>query len=162
MTKIEILEAQTGVVIVRGSVLIDTMSGQNGTVSVTAKESLAPAGKWKVYGIEVDLTEDGRRADATVVDYDELGSFLNAIESMQPITITTLPDYDVGYTTVGCGWWFTPAPSAGTTPGRRAGHHRNWTRYYFRRTSWPACSERGSSRRRTSWQFVAEREVGGW
>ena len=46
-----------------------------------------------MYGIEVDLTEDGRRADATMVDYDELGSFLNAIESIGKANhaITTLP-----------------------------------------------------------------------
>src|ERR1035438_1637557 len=42
LTKIEIFEARTGTVIVRGSVLIGTMSAQTGTVSVRAKEDVEP------------------------------------------------------------------------------------------------------------------------
>ena len=135
MTKIEIFEAQTGTVIVRGSVLINTMSGQNGTVSVTAKESLEPGGKRKVYGIAVDLTEDGRRTDTTMVDYEELGSFLNAIELISKAnhSMTALPDYDVGYTTT--GWLrlvvYTSAQRPGTTQIALQSRHTNWDQILF-------------------------------
>ena len=165
LTKIEIFEARTGTVIVRGSVLIDTMSAQNGTVSVRAKESLEPGSGRKVYGIAVDLTEDGRPHDTTMVDYEELGSFLNAIESISKAnhSMTSLPDYDVGYTTT--GWLrlvvYTSAKRPGTTQIALQSRHRTGTSYYFRRTSWPTFQNLIQQAKDEA-GFVAEREVGGW
>ena len=80
LTKIEIFEARTGTVIVRGSVLIGSMSAQTGTVSVRAKESVEAGSGRKEYGIAVGMQEGGRPEDATVIDYDELDSFLNGID----------------------------------------------------------------------------------
>src|SRR6266850_6803850 len=101
LTKIEIFEAQTGTVIVRGSVLVGTMSAQTGTVSVRAKESVEPGLGAKEYGIAVGLQEGGRPEDTTVVDYDELDSFLNGIGYIGKAnhSMTPLPEYDVSYTT---------------------------------------------------------------
>lgn len=132
LTKIEILEARTGTVIVRGSVLIDTMSVQDGTVSVRAKESFEPGSKRKEYGIAVGLAEGGRAEDVTMVDYDELDSFLNGIEYISKAnhSMTSLPDYDVGYTTT--GWLrlviYTSAKRPGTTQIALQSHHGNWYR----------------------------------
>jgi hypothetical protein len=119
LTKIEIFENRTGTVIVRGSVLIDTMSAQMGTISVRAKESVEPGSGRKEYGIAVELRENGRPEDTTMVDYDELDSFLNGIDYISKAnhSMTSLPDYDVGYTTT--GWLrlviYTSVKRPGTT-----------------------------------------------
>ena len=103
LTNIEAFEAQTGTVIVKGSVLVGTVSTQTGTVSVRAKESIEPDSGRKEYGIAVELKEGGRPEDTTMVDYDELDSFQNGIDYISKAnhTMTTLPDYDVIYTTGG-------------------------------------------------------------
>ena len=119
LTKIEIFEYQTGTVIVRGSVLIGTMSAQTGTVSVRAKESIEPGLGAKEYGVAVGLQEGSRPEDTTVIDYDELDSLLNGIDSISKAnhSMTPLPEYDVGYTT---GGWlrlvvYTSTKRPGTT-----------------------------------------------
>ncbi len=103
LTNIEAFEAQTGTVIVKGSVLVGTVSTQAGTMSVRAKESIEPDSGRKEYGIAVELKEGGRPEDTTMIDYDELDSFQNGIDYISKAnhTLTTLPDYDVVYTTGG-------------------------------------------------------------
>ena len=132
LTKIEIFEARTGTVVVRGSVLIGTMSAQTGTVSVRAKESIEPGLGAKEYGIAVELQEGSRPEDTTMVDYDELGSFLNGIDYIRKAnhSMTPLPDYDVGYTTA--GWLrlvvYTSVKRPGTTQIALQSRHTNFNR----------------------------------
>ena len=132
LTKIEIFEARTGTVIVRGSVLIGTMSAQTGTVSVRAKESVEPGLGSKAYGIAVGLQEGGRPEDTTMVDYDELDSFLNGIDYIRKAnpSMTPLPEYDVGYTTA--GWlrlvFYTSIKHPGTTQIALQSGHASRTR----------------------------------
>ena len=132
LTKIEIFEARTGTTIVRGSVLIGTVSAQTGTVSVRAKESIEPGLGAKEYGIAVGLQEGGRPEDTTMVDYDELASFLNGIDYIRKAnhSMTPLPDYDVGYTTA--GWLrlvvYTSTKRPGTTQIALQSRHTNWSR----------------------------------
>ena len=132
LTKIEIFEAQTGVIIVRGSVLVGIMSAQTGTVSVRAKESTEPSLGAKEYGIAVGLQEGGRPEDTTMVDYDELDSFLNGVDYIRKAnhSMTPLPDYDVGYTTT--GWLrlivYTSIKRPGTTQIALQSRHTNRTR----------------------------------
>jgi hypothetical protein len=131
-TKIEIFEGRTGTVIVRGSVLIDTMSAQTGTISVRAKESVEPGSGRKEYGIAVGLQEGNRPEDTTMVDYDELDSFLNGIDTISKAnhSMTSLPDYEVGYTTR--GWLrlvvYTSVKRPGTTQVALQSSHINWNR----------------------------------
>jgi len=132
LTKIEVFEAQTRTVIVRGSVLIGTMSAQTGTVSVRAKESVEPGLGAKEYGIAVELKEGGRPEDVTMVDYDELAPFLNGIDYIRKAnhSMTPLPDYDVGYTTA--GWlrlvYYTSIKRPGTTQIVLQSSHASRTR----------------------------------
>ncbi len=132
LTKIEIFEARTGTVIIRGSVLIGTMSAQTGTVSVRAKESVEPGSGRKEYGIAVGLQEGGRIEDTTMIDYDELDSFLNGIDYISKAnhSMTPLPDYDVGYTTA--GWLrlvvYTSVKRPGTTQIALQSRRNNWNR----------------------------------
>jgi hypothetical protein len=130
--KIEIFEGRTGTVIVRGSVLIDTLSAQTGTISVRAKESVEPGSGRKEYGIAVGLQERNRTEDTTMIDYDELDSFLNGIDYISKAnhSMTSLPDYEVGYTTRG---WprlvvYTSVKRPGTTQIALQSGHTNWNR----------------------------------
>jgi len=132
LTKIEIFEARTETIVVRGSVLIGTMSAQSGTASVRAKESVEPGLGAREYGVAVGLQEGGRPEDVTMVDYDELDSFLNGIDYIRKAnqSMTPLPDYDVGYTTA--GWLrlvvYTSIKRPGTTQIALQSRHTNFNR----------------------------------
>jgi hypothetical protein len=117
LTNIEIFEYQTGTIIIRGSMLVGTVSAQTGTVSVRAKESTEPGSGRKEYGIAVGLQEGGRPEDTTMIDYGELDSFLSGIDyiSKGNHSMTPLPDYDVGYTTK--GWLRLVAYTSHKRPG---------------------------------------------
>jgi hypothetical protein len=103
LTNLEAFEAQTGTVIVRGSALIGTISGETGTVSVRCKESSAPGSGRKEYGVAVDLKEGNRPEDTTIIDYDELETFLSGIDYLSKANhaVTSLPNFDVLYRTGG-------------------------------------------------------------
>ena len=63
------------------------------------------------------LSENGRRDDTTVIDYDEVDSFLGGIDTISKAnhSMTPLPDYDVGYTTR--GWLRLVAYTSAKRPG---------------------------------------------
>jgi hypothetical protein len=103
LTNLEAFEAQTGTVIVRGSALIGTISGETGTVSVRCKESTEPGSGRKEHGVEIDLKEGRRSKDTTVIDYDELDTFLSGIDYVSKANhaVTSPPNFDVFYRTGG-------------------------------------------------------------
>lgn len=102
-TKLEAFEAQTGVTIVKGNVLIGSVNAQNGVVSIRCKESKDAGTDRKEFGLAIEVKEGEGQADTTVIDYDELESFLNAIDYISKVDyrVTTLPFFDVIYTTKG-------------------------------------------------------------
>jgi len=102
-TKLEAFEAQTGVIIVEGSMIMGSVFAQNGLVSVRCKESkTADAGR-RESGLAIEVREGEARTDTTIIDYDELDSFLNALDyvSKADSRVTTLPLFDVFYATRG-------------------------------------------------------------
>jgi len=103
LTNLEAFEAQTGTVIVRGSALIGTISGETGTVSVRCKESAEPGSGRKEYGVAVGLKEGNRPEDTTTIDYDELDTFLSGLDYLSKANhaVTSLPNFDVLYRTGG-------------------------------------------------------------
>lgn len=103
LTNLEVFEAQTGIVIVRGTALIGTISVEAGTVSVRCKESTEPGSGRKEYGLAVDLKEGNRLEDTTIIDYDELDSFLNGLDYLSKAnhSVTSLSNFDVLYRTAG-------------------------------------------------------------
>src|SRR5579871_3124976 len=103
LTNIEAFEAQTGTVIVKVSVLIGTVSGDTGTVSVRCKESTLPGSGQKEYGVAIELKEGSHPEDTTFIDYDELNSFLAGVDYLSKANhaITSLPNFDVLYRTGG-------------------------------------------------------------
>ena len=102
-TKLETFEAQTGTVIVKGSALIGSVSAQTGTVSVKCKETIETSSGQKEYGVAVGLNERPGSGDTTIIDYDELDSFLDGIDYISKINpaAMSLPNFIAVYTTRG-------------------------------------------------------------
>jgi len=100
-TKLEAFEAQTGVTIVKGSVLIGAVNAENGVVSIRCKESKDARTGRKESGLAIEVKEGEIQADTTIIDYDELDSFLDAIDYVSKVDyrVTALPFFDVIYTT---------------------------------------------------------------
>ena|ERR1051325_6248246 len=103
LTNLEVFETQTGVVIVRGTALIGTISAETGTVSIRCKESTEPGSGRREYGIAVDLKEGNRPEDTTIIDYDEMDSFLGGLDYLSKAnhSVTPLSSFDALYRTGG-------------------------------------------------------------
>jgi len=100
-TYLDSFEASYGVVIVRGSADIGTVTTATGTVSVRCKESVEPRSGRKQHGLAVTLTGKDRQSDTTIIDYDELDSLLSGLDFLSTAnwSLTTLPSFDAVYTT---------------------------------------------------------------
>ncbi len=100
-TKLDAFEARTGVVIVRGSADIGTVTTASGTVSVRCRESTEASTGRKLQGLAVTITGKNRQSDTTIIDYDELDSLLSALDFLANAnwSLTTLPSFDALYTT---------------------------------------------------------------
>jgi hypothetical protein len=102
-TTLEAFEARIGTVIVKGSALIGTVSAQTGTVAVRCKESIEISSGLKEYGVAVGLQAGTGPEYTTVIDYDELESFLKGIEYIIKVNpaAMSLPEFVALYTTRG-------------------------------------------------------------
>lgn len=102
-TSLDAFESRTGVVIVRGSQDMGTMSlVDGGAVSVQCRQSIqTPSGRAQD-GLAVTITgKQGGFSDTTIIDYSEIDSFINALAFLSGAnwTVTTLPSFDAFYTT---------------------------------------------------------------
>src|SRR5207249_3661292 len=72
-TKLEILETNTGTVLIQATALIGSVSLNGATVSVTCKEDTEWGTGRKEYGMVIGLTsvQTANLEDRTIVDYDE-------------------------------------------------------------------------------------------
>src|SRR3954447_12091161 len=81
-TMLEAFEAETGVVIIKGSGETGSMSAGAGTVAVGCRESTDVSTGRKQYGITVGIKADAQQEDTTVIDYDEVDSLVGGLESV--------------------------------------------------------------------------------
>lgn len=100
-TEIEVFEAQTNAVIVKGFSQTGSMSVGTAVISVRCKESVNVNTGRKVYGLAVDFTEGNQPRERLFVDYDEIDSLLNGINYLVKITydVTPLPGFEACYST---------------------------------------------------------------
>ena len=100
-TDIGTFEAQTNVVIVKGSSLVNTISMGNGTLSVHTKESLNVSSGQKQYGILLSFDGGGGNRIRAAVDYAELGSMLDGIDYLSRATgdVTSMTGFEAFYQT---------------------------------------------------------------
>jgi len=100
-TKLEALEAKIGVVIIKGTAPIGSVSANAAVVSVTCKEDMDASTSQKEYGILVGIRQGDQPEDGTLIDYDELESLLTAINYFSKIdwTVTAMSGFDAFYVT---------------------------------------------------------------
>lgn len=101
LTGLEVFEAQTGTVIVKGAGQTGTMTVDAVGITVQFKESLNVNTGQKAYGVAIEITADNRRVRKVVIDDDELDAFLSGLDYLGKIdyNVTTLPTFVAGYTT---------------------------------------------------------------
>ena len=104
-TKLEMLETNTGTILIKATALMGSMSVNGATVTVTCKEDADTGTGRKEYGIALGITsaQTANLEDRTIVDYDELGSLLGAIDKLAKIdwSVTSLTSFNATYQTTG-------------------------------------------------------------
>jgi len=100
-TALEVFEAQTGTVIVKGFGQANSVTTSGGTISVRCLESVDISAGTKQYGLEIELAENSQSRDKIIVDYDELDALLNGIDYLSKISydVTPLPGFEAVYST---------------------------------------------------------------
>jgi hypothetical protein len=100
-TELEMFEAQTGTVIVKGAGQIGSLSVDALTINVISKESLNVSTGRRQYGMAIEVVASGQRAWKRVVDYDEMDPLLNGLNYLAKIDskVTELPTFVAGYVT---------------------------------------------------------------
>lgn len=107
LTKLEALDTQVGVVIVKNYTYIGSVSGFSGIVMVTSYEFVDTQTGRKDYGLGVELRETGRseregRDARTYVDYDEIDALLRGLDYISKIERSaTLENFEAQYRTRG-------------------------------------------------------------
>jgi len=101
LTELENFEAPTGMVIVKGAGQIGSLTVGAVGITVFSKESLNVSTGQKAYGAAIETTENNRRVQRTVIDYDEIDALLNGLDCISKIdyNVTALPTFVAGYTT---------------------------------------------------------------
>jgi hypothetical protein len=105
-TKLEALMARTGVVIVRGSSTIGSVTGRDGaSVSVESKEFLDANTGNREYGIAIDVKKVGNAASESFsyIDYEEIDSLIKGMDYISKLenSITKLDSFQASYQTNG-------------------------------------------------------------
>jgi len=100
-TDIDIFEAQTNVIVVRGFGSSGSVSIGDGVLSVRLKESYSPDTGGKLQALVLDYACEGGPRQRTVVDYAEIDSLLKALDYIRSATydVTGLPGFEATYQT---------------------------------------------------------------
>jgi len=102
-TKLESFDTNTDTVVVKGAGLIGTVSANGGSLSIMC-EQITDAGTGRIQdGLAIGITGGGVADDVLLIDYDEIGSLLNAIDYLNKVdwSVTPLPSFDAAYTSKG-------------------------------------------------------------
>ncbi|MGH7970010.1 MAG: hypothetical protein ACREIC_14915 [Limisphaerales bacterium] len=102
-TKLEAFETNVSRIIIKGTTEMGAVSAPNGLVSVKCREITDPYAGAKEHGIVVEISRPEQGRDVMLIDYDELGSLLSAIDyfSKLDVSISSLNSFDAAYTTKG-------------------------------------------------------------
>lgn len=102
-TKLEALEAGTGTLIIRGAAWIGTVSAKGGAVSVRCREVTDTVSGRREYGLAIGVTETGHPEAATLIDDDEIGALMSALDTLNKLdwSVTSLSNFAAVYTTRG-------------------------------------------------------------
>lgn len=100
-TQLEMLEARTNALIVRGVGQVGAVSINSGTVTVRCRESNDLSHNQKLYGVVFVFKGEGLPRQDAVVDDDELDDFIAMLDYLMKITpeVTAMPAFEAHYTT---------------------------------------------------------------
>jgi len=100
-SRLEIFEATTGSVIIRGTDEVGSVAGKFGLVTVKCKEARDATTNQREFGIAVTVRMNDQDEDTTVVDYDELDSVLRGLDYIAKAdwSISSLSHFEAGFTT---------------------------------------------------------------
>ena len=103
LTKLESLQTNIAVVILKAGTEMGSVAGESGFVAVRCREITDTSTGHKEQGIAIEVTQRDRLRDTMLIDYDELASLINAIDYLTKleVSVTPLDTFDAAYTTKG-------------------------------------------------------------
>lgn len=102
-TKLESFETNVGILVIKGSTEIGTVSGNGGDVTIKCREVSDAATGRKERGIAIEILQQGQIRDRLLIDYDELEPLLKSVDTLGKIdaSVTSLDSFDAAFTTRG-------------------------------------------------------------
>jgi hypothetical protein len=104
-TNLEIFEARTGTVIIRGYTETARLQGGGGTIRITAQEMTDTRTRQKIYGLILEARDatSPERETRAYLDYEEIDPLLQALDQIirTDRTITALANFEAAYRTPG-------------------------------------------------------------
>jgi hypothetical protein len=100
-SNLEIFEAATGVVLIRGTDEAGVVPGSSGSITLKCRETRDVATNRREFGVAVIVTQADGYEDTTVVDYDELDALIRALDYIGKVdwAISSMGHFEAGYTT---------------------------------------------------------------
>jgi hypothetical protein len=100
-TNLGVMEAQTGVIIIKGFGTVGSIAVGSDVISVRSKESTDVSSGLKSYGLAIQIEANSLPRERIYVDYDEIDSLLGAMDYLIKIKydVTSLPGFEASYTT---------------------------------------------------------------
>ena len=102
-TKLESFETNVGILIIKGTTEVGSVSGTGGDVTVKCREVSDAATGRKERGVALEIIEQGQLKDRLLIDYDELEPLLKGVDTLSKIdsSVTSLDSFDAAFTTRG-------------------------------------------------------------
>lgn len=100
-SRLEIFEANTGTVLIKGTDEIGALAGKVGIVTVKCRETKDTSTGQREFGVIVTVTQVEGIEDTTVVDFEELEGFLRALDYINKVewSISSLGHFEASFTT---------------------------------------------------------------
>ena len=100
-SNLEIFEATTGVVLIRGTDEAGVVPGRSGSITLRCREVRDVATNRREFGVAVIVTQAEGYEDTTVVDYDELDALIRSLDYISKVdwAISSMGHFEAGYTT---------------------------------------------------------------
>jgi hypothetical protein len=100
-SNLEIFEATTGIVLIRGTDEAGAVPGKFGGVTLRCREARDVGTNRREFGVAVIVTQAEGLEDTTVVDYDELDALIRSLDYIGKVdwAVSSMSNFEAGYTT---------------------------------------------------------------
>ncbi len=102
-TKLESFETNIGIVVIKATTEVGTVSANTGSVSIKCRENTDTGSGRKESGIAIEIFQRGQGKDRILIDYDELNPLLKGLDYLTKLdpSVSSLDTFDAGYNTKG-------------------------------------------------------------